>query len=355
MHSPIKKCIFLKRAIRYLPALAGCLLLTVGAMAMANPVLDQRRIAEGEELMMQRRYSEAMQCFQEIIDADPAYPAGYMYQAVVLQAKMMDFEDYHEESLFFALMDTAIAKSQRLIQGHATEAEAWLYFYLGMAQGFKGVHEGKLERWWSAFRDGWRGVGNLKRAVRIAPDLHDAQLGIGSFTYWRSRMMRKLRWLPVIQDEREEGIALVQRAAAKSRYSRIAARTQLVWILMKEGRYDEAIALSSGLSEQYPDYRVFKWGWAEGLKHKRAWDPALKVYREMLASYEADPQSNHYSAIQCRWKIATISFEQKQFAETVSQCRRILRYDLDEANQERLKDKLARVRRLLKRAEARLR
>ena len=63
-------------------------------MAMANPVLDQRRIAEGEELMMQRRYSEAMQCFQKIIDADWGYPAGYMYQAVVLQAKMMDFEDY---------------------------------------------------------------------------------------------------------------------------------------------------------------------------------------------------------------------------------------------------------------------
>jgi tetratricopeptide (TPR) repeat protein len=278
-----------------------------------------------------------------------------MYQAVVLQGKMMDFEDYHEESLFFALMDTTIAKSQGLIKGHSTEAEAWLYFYLGMAQGFKGVHEGKLERWWSAFRDGWRGVGNLKKAVRINPDLHDAQLGIGSFIYWRSRMMHKLSWLPVIRDERKKGIALVQRAAAKSRYSRIAARAQLVWILMKEGRYDEAIVLSSGLSRRYPDCRIFKWGWAEGLKHKRAWGPALRLYREMLASYEADPQSNHYGAIQCRRKIAAISFEQKQYSETISQCRRILRYDLDEANQARLEDKLANVRKLLKRAQERLR
>ena len=107
--------------------------------------------------MMQRRYSEAMQIFQGIIDADPEYPAGYVYQAVVLQAKMMDFEEHREEAHFYALLDTAIAKSQRLIERNSAGTKAWLYFYLGMAQGFKGVHEAKLEHWWPAFRNGWRG------------------------------------------------------------------------------------------------------------------------------------------------------------------------------------------------------
>ena len=190
--------------------------------------------------------------------------------------------------------------------------------------------------------------------MRIEPDLHDAYLGIGSFTYWRSRLTKDRWWLPTLKDEREEGIAMVKRAAEKSRYSKIAAQTQLVWILMKEQRYDEALALSSGLSEQYPDYRVFKWGWAEGLKHKREWDRAFRVYRDMLASYESDPESNHYGAIQCRWKIATISFEQKRYAETAAQCRRILSYDLDEGTRKRLKNKLGKVKKLLKRAERRL-
>lgn len=304
--------------------------------------------------MLSRRFKEARSVLGALIAADPEDPAGYLYQAAAYEAEMADGERYEAPPVFYALLDSVLVKARRRIEERdwmdAGHLDALDYFYMGMARGFRSVHLAKKERRWASFRQGKRGVQDLKRAVELDSTLYDAYVGIGMVRYWKSRVTRGWRWLPWIKDERAQGIADLQLAAVKGRYFRTMAQYQLLWVFIHEGRYDEAIVLAQKLVRAYPKHRAFQWALAEALKHARAFEQALPIYNSLLASYEGDPGNNHYGAIECRRKIAWIAFQQGRYAETMAQCQRIASYSLDSITERRLKRKLQQTRQLLAKA-----
>lgn len=314
--------------------------------------LDQRQLEKsviaGRDLLMNRKYDEALRTFQRIVTNVPEHPVGYLFQAAVLQARMMDYENYRDERTFYALIEKTITIAEKNIQRN--KKDAYAHFWSGFAYGFRGFHDAKLNRWIGGLRDGWRGLTALEKAVEINPTLYDAYLGIGTYNYWRSRMTQKLSWLPFFPDRRKEGMAQLRLVAEKGQYGSVAAKSLLVWVYVEEKQYLKSVTLAKKLLDQYPDSRILLWGLATTFHKKGDMQEAKRLYERMLASYQSDLQNNKYSEILCRWEIANIDFKNRNYKECVSQCRQILAYKLEPDVRKRLKDKLEKTRNLLNQA-----
>ena len=306
-------------------------------------------IEQGQRCTLSGEYAQALAAFDEVSNLRPGHPAGSFYKAAVWERRMADLQEACWESVFYALVDSAIAGGERLIQG-GTE-DPWVYAFVGAACGLKGVYEAQQERWWTAFRDGWQGVKWLREALGKAPDLCDAYVGMGTYLYWRGKMTHMLTWLPFVRDERTEGIRLLEIAAARSRYSRDGARCQLLWIFSEEGRFGEAMEIGQELYAQYPKASIVAFGFAAALLGGGRLSQAEEVYSRTLRIY-AGMDEPHPHAQECRWGLAKVYFQRGDMDTTETECRKILEYSREGRN--RWSDrKLRQVRRLLEEARRR--
>jgi len=306
-------------------------------------------ILEGQQLTLSGQYAEALRAFAEVLRLRPSHPAGYFYQAAVWERWMEDEQDDSAVERFYASADSAIYAGERLV-GSGT-IDPWVYTFLGAAYGIKGVREALQGRWWAALRDGWRGVGRLRKAVSTDPGLGDAYVGIGTYMYWRSRLTKEVLRVPIVKDEREEGIRLLRIASEQSRYSQTAARCQLVWILIKEERFTEASEIAQPLYAAYPQSSVVIFGCGAALLGAGDLVQAEKVYSEALQLYE-DKERPHPFALECRWGLAKIYFRQNEMSKAESQCRWILEHNRELGERGWSRGKLRQVGKLLKETKA---
>lgn len=240
-----------------------------------------------------QRYPEALAIADLVIKESPAEPIGFFFRAAVLQARMMDYENYGaDEAAFFA----ATGACRKLAQQQLRERrnEAWAHFFLGSAMGYEAFVVGKKKKYFEAFRYGWDSIQHLETALKINPRLYDAYLGIGTYKYYRSKMSKSFSWLPFIKDERELGIRMVREALAKGRYSRTAAINGLSWILMDENRPAEALALIDSALTQYSSSRFFLWAAGEAAFRVGRYDRAAVHYQQILASLKNEAQLSSY-------------------------------------------------------------
>ncbi|MBI4531448.1 MAG: tetratricopeptide repeat protein, partial [Candidatus Latescibacteria bacterium] len=262
-------------------------LLILASLCEAWPHQEEvdQAILSGRDLALGRRYDEAMRLFQGLVIMDTRSPVGWFYQALTLEIKMTDIERKEEELVFFAMIDSTVAVVQRSIQDHGRRPDD--LFYLGMAYGLRGAHEARCTRWFSAFLDTRRGAGILREVVLLDSTLYDAYFGIGTYTYWRSRFTSKFVWLPFIEDYRGQGIASVQLAVERGRYLDVGAMSGLVWILVEEERFDEAVALARMLTLRFPEARIFRRDLAMALEKRGALEEARLLYEKMMTDYDA--------------------------------------------------------------------
>ncbi len=320
-------------------------LLFLALSSASLPSKTWEGIEKGVELSKNGQYEDALELFDQIIEQRPRHPAGYFFKAAVLQAKMMDLEDYRWEGHFFALIDTIKELTQSILQ--ANGRDAWAQFYLGGAFGLRAAYQAKLGHWWSGFKDGLRAKVKLEEALRLDPYLWDAYLGLGTYHYWRSRMTKFLRWLPFFSDERERGISELWLAAQKGHFSSTSAKEGLIWIYIEEGEYGKALSLSKELCRAYPAGRSFLWGMASALWGMRDWKGAEGIYRRILDSVEAEELDNHYNAIECRYRIALCLFKRGDYSNCIRECQVIFKYVLEPWVRKRLRERLEKTAQLL--------
>ena len=191
----------------------------------------------------------------------------------------------------------------------------------------------------------------MRESLRMDPNLYDAYVGIGTYMYWRSRLVNELMWLPFVRDEREEGIRLLRIAEERSRYSRVGAKCQLIWILVREGRFAEGVEIGRELYAQYPRSSVVIFGYATALLGRGELQEAEGVYKEALRMYEGKYRIYPY-AMECRWGLAKVYFQQGEMRKAELECQRILEYDGMQGDAKWSASKMRAARRLLEAARA---
>jgi hypothetical protein len=185
-----------------------------------------------------------------MIDSDPDNPLGYFllgaaYQMISEEYRNDNFRQEIEDNLELALKLSGKKKKDD------PDNPDW-FFVAGATFGYRGLHRAFHDRWWAAFRDGWRCESNLEKALSLDSSYYDAHWGLGSYRYYKTAMSDKFLWLPFVRDLRPEAKAQISKAAEKGVLTRQFARESLLRIYWMEKRYAKLLALADSLEERTP-------------------------------------------------------------------------------------------------------
>jgi len=306
----------------------------------------------GLDLTYRNRYEEALRIFQKIVELKPENPIGYLLQASVLEIKMMDFERNIFEKEFHILLNNAIEKCKKILT--SDPQNPWGHFFLGTVYSYQTAYQARRGKYWSAFLHSLKAIGELKKTLSLDPTLYDVYLGLGSYHYFVTKATRFLSWLPFIGDQREKGIAEIHLAMERGKYTKTLAKDALVWILMEEGRYEEALKLAGELLEEYPDSRTFHWAPAEIYFRKKEWKEAETAYRKLLSLMELTDLENPNLIIFVRNKIARTYLVRGLYLDCFRECQKTIALPLEEETRKRLAKRLRETSALLHQCEKKI-
>lgn len=138
--------------------------------------------------------------------------------------------------------------------------DAQAHYDLGAALGLEASYIATVEgRLLAGFKAARRCFDEHERALELNPARHDAALAVGMYRYIISTLslpMRMMAYVAGFGGGREEGIALLQRAAAGGGEARTDALFALVLVYNRERRFDEALAVLEQLRTRYPRNRL---------------------------------------------------------------------------------------------------
>ena len=291
-------------------------------------------------------YAAATRIFVNLKKEMPRHPAGYFFQAAVLQTQMMDYENYADEDHFVALIDSAITLARQQIKSDM--GNAWTYFYMGAGHGYLSFYLAKQKKYWPALRNARKSVKFLSKAVSLDSTLYDAYLGIGWYRYYRSKISRHFAWLPFVKNERDSGIAMIKKSMSRSRYSRTSAMNGLCWILHDEDRFEEGIALAETGLSNFPHSRVFLWCAARLSEKLQRWQDAANYYERILASFAAENIQSPLNELTCRKKLTHLYLKLRNQVAAKRQCEMAGRIQFEPRGQQSYKKELKQLQQTCK-------
>lgn len=306
----------------------------VFAQGPVSPKINEL-INRGIEQTLATHFDSSLATFERVRRMRPDYPAAYFHKAAALQSMMMDFESDKWENRFNRCIDLAIGKADSLLKRDGDDA--WLYFYLGSARSYRGLYEAKSGRLIKGFIIAKSGLASLTRAVELDSTIYDALLGLGSYRYWAGKYYKNLKWLPWIRDERDRGVKEVHIAIQRGAYTRWVGLNSLAWIEWDRGNLDEALSLFQKGLARFPGSRFFLWGIADTRFKAKAYEEALPVFREILASVQGESFNNGFNEVTCLVKLADCCLETGRFEASFHYADRALDMTLEPRIKKRLK------------------
>jgi tetratricopeptide (TPR) repeat protein len=208
--------------------------------------------------------------YQAIFDADfdrartllaEACPPAPREACLVLEATrqlwriQLDPEDRSRDAAFDAAVTAAIMAAEAWTTREPRQAEAW--FYLGGAYGARVQWRVLRQERLGAARDGREVKNALDRTLALAPDLVDAQFGLGLYEYYAdiaptaAKILRFLMMLP--GGNRVRGLARMEQTRQSGELLADEAAFQLhVVYFWYENRAADALALLGELVRRHP-------------------------------------------------------------------------------------------------------
>ena len=302
-------------------------------------------IEQGIDLTLRQDYQAADTLFRFVAREFPEHPAGYLYQAGVVQARAMDYERQIDVARFDSLIRLGKQRAQQLID--EAPSSPWGHYFLGTAYGYDSYARVYRGDWFGGALQGFASVAEFKKAIARDSTMYDAYAGIGTFYYWRSRRTAYFNWLPFLGDDRKEAYTLIEKTIRRGTYNRYTAISMLVTICIDAERYDTAASYANLGLERYPDNRIFLWGAATALQKAARFAEATQVYRRLLRSILDEKENNHYNEIVCRLNLAKVQLADGDSTGVQSQLQSILGYEhreFPERLEDRVKDKFLQAR-----------
>jgi tetratricopeptide (TPR) repeat protein len=297
------------------------------------------------EACIRQDWNSALRRMNTLVTQANWHPAPWFYRATVFSYRMTDEESFRWEGAFLADLDSAQIRIDRLRRSRSTRVpECSLRFLEGSIQAWRAYHAGRRESWPTALQAGLSASRTWEALLKECPGWADLELGIGNLRFWTSVKLRRLNWLPFIEDRRAEGLAMVQRARRLGRFSPWLPAANLCWIYLELERPDSTLAICRQALERFPGSRLFLFPKAEALEAQQRWREADLVYQEILASLATDSWPQHVNRVGCLEKRSALRGKLGDAAGARRLAREALALPLEPAERARLKDKLERLR-----------
>ena len=279
------------------------------------------------ELTINTSFDEALQTVREQIEKDSCDYRAWFYLAATYNSQMTHFENEADADAF----DQAIDKAIDLINNELEDEErledstqARLFFYLGSAYGYRAYLQGSTGQFLAAVSNGLKSIGYLNDALEKDSTLYGAYLGIGVYKYWRYSRLGFISWLPVIPDDREEGIAMINVAIANDSLSKYMAMHQLIYILLDYGNSADALKFAQKVVRKYPQSQFMWWANAHAYFKHGDFEQAEISYRNLFRLISADKNKNITHLLKCQYKRAQIAKYLDDYMQCIDYCNMIL-------------------------------
>ena len=263
-------------------------------------------------LVYQRKYDEAIHLSEDVIKTHPDNPMGYLGQAGIYHILMLNYRVSLFDNEFDSVTTLAIKAGEKAIKQHKNDAKA--YFVLGASYGFRGLNRIRKGKWFSAFRDGLRGMANIKKAHKLDTQLYDVYYALGLYYYWKSAKAKVLTFLRMMKDEREKGIEYLKIVAEKGRFSKDEAKFALVEIYYYEDRYEEALKECESLAEKFSTDPTWNYLMGKTLGKLNRWEEAKHYFTFLLDFLENAPYRSNGFIAECHYGVAKCGFETQDLA-----------------------------------------
>jgi tetratricopeptide (TPR) repeat protein len=319
------------------------------ALLLPRYVQAQDWIRQVIDLTINTRFAQAESLLTNRLQSGMTGVEEYFYYASLLNSRMTHFENNRDEGKFFEVLAKTIALADQKLHDSSALPEArkaLLYFYRGSAYGYRAYYYGQTGNWLSAVDDGLKAAGDLKTCLAIDSACYDAYLGVGVIKYWQSTKLKYVLWLPFIEDTRLEGIAEIKKAVGRGQYSRFSAMHQLIYILLDNGQYDEALCYADTAITAYPASQFMRWAHAHALFKAQRYPEAIPSYLKLLELIEKDPQANPSHWLVCQVRLAENFDRLGKGTECLERCRLALSRNYPQADQSRISDRIAKAREL---------
>ncbi|MCK5833249.1 hypothetical protein KAH81_06210 [bacterium] len=280
------------------------------------------------------RYAKADTIIDSLRLVFPNDPAPLFLKGSNLHDKMTHYEDYSEIFTMNCILDSAITlASENLV-------DPWNFWIIGSSLGYKAMAEIESGNYFSAYNTSREALDYLKTAMDSQETRADAALGAGGYYYWVSRSLGFLTYLPLVPDNREEGLELLRTAFTESHYSRDAAAHALVYIFCKSEEFDSARAYSCYIEEKYPSSLLplwYKLSIAEALKDLSKYLVAAESLSCALDTLGIKQGAN---AIEIHYFSAIAAKDLKLWDRAIFHCDKALDFTDNKALFERFEDEL---------------
>lgn len=282
---------------------AALLLAALAALARpaeAGPHLSTAAAAqldEGLTSLYSLDYVQSRAAFRKLIELEPDNPFGYLFEAGgIWWESSQEFGLFKDtptlQGLFEQDVEAAQRKADAYIDSKDPQKRADGYFVSGMALGTLGQWRLMKGHWMEAYFAGKKAIKHLKRCVKLDPSYEDAYLGLGVFDYQAAHLsgIAKLGVLLGMHGDEKRGLAELQRAVDKSRYSGRQASNFLLCIDLLDRRdFAGALSIVQRLRAEVPGSPYYL-GLEIMIRHRVGdEDGALELARELDRRVEADP------------------------------------------------------------------
>jgi tetratricopeptide (TPR) repeat protein len=288
--------------------------------APAPAPFDQKRFdelrAEGFEALYNLDYEGARRRFVEMTRVFPDHPAGYQFIAVGvwlktlnesrrLQSALYNQQGFYKEkddkvdpkvaAEFHEMTLKAKQLGEARLKRNPKDVEA--LYYLGGVEGLKAAWGGMVERsFMSALHNGSDAVDRHREVLKLDPNFTDAKVTIGMYDYVVGTLPPLVRvgaTMIGVHGSRRRGLAEMEDVAHNGKWAQDDAKSLLIALLKREGRFRDAYTYASELATKYPRNYLFKMEAADALVSQaevdRARDPeaAKKTEGEAFAIFDA--------------------------------------------------------------------
>ncbi len=315
-----------------------------------NPPELEALIKKGLEYSYQMDYRSSQECFDKVITIAPENPAGYFFQAALLQFYMLDFATGSKEEEFYYYLNQAIKKSEKILK---TEENPWAHFYLGAAHIYRAPYEGWRHRYFAALREGLQSESQLRQTLNLDSTFYDACLGLGSLEYFKARANRYVLGLKLFGDA-ERGINNIRKAAEHGHYFATTAQHSLAWTLTADGKPEEAKSYTQALLSRYPENRVFLWQLVDICLAEKDWQGAIDTGGVLLDNVRKNQSDCCANITGVKLRIAQGYYGLGEYKTTVGLCEEIIRVKECPDGAIGLKEVIKEARKLLKKAQAKI-
>jgi hypothetical protein len=246
-------------------------------------------------------YAAADSICDQISATYPGHPAYYYGRATIAYAHIRDFEDTLGRGAMIALADSCTATCARM-QAHSARERAELAYLRGSAlaiQGFLCKYEGRIL---PGIKFLIAAKGAFDDAITADSTFYDAYLGRGAYRYGVARYAHLLKWLPMIPSA-ASGWQDLWLAIEKSRFSKYAVFTSVVWFALQDGKYALVDSLCQVGLARFPNSRSFLWPTLALAEKQHRWRDAEATARELLRQYQNLRDNNGYEVIGLNWRL----------------------------------------------------